>query len=468
MDYLDTIIGNMWARQQREEQREEEPFYVDDEYTDKDLHDNIMDGNMIFIEKYLMDGGNPSRIIMGQFSLLMTAVYFNNISIVRLLLIHKANLENEQSEGNTALSYAAKFGEISINILDLLLKNGANPNHFSEIAVSRRGNAHTPLSNCIRNSRQNDYLNKLKLLLEYSANPNKKDAYGVNALHDAINILNPPKLSETIKILLIYGADIDSVDGGGDSVLFRARLNNSPDALVTLLELGADPYIKNNDGYNVLKDSYFRGAHARLPRHQKILYETINNLHKTNVAYQMLAISKGLDNEHSIEELDEDTLYKLYLSLLEKPYNPLLTRERNQEDLKDITTYGKYIKHVKKGGKRINKRSKHGSNRSKKRTKKNVLPKLKPINDKNVKHKYKLNDPQNKRILAINEGINAESKKTGKTIRKAAISKKGRFNILRIYRKNKRPKECKRITSDMKYIDKKYGLGKTKNICKRS
>ena len=382
MDYLDTIIGNMWARQQREEQStsindlvrsntvmmsEPEPFYVDDEYTDEDLHDNIMNGNMIFIEKYLMDGGNPSRIVMGQFSLLMTAVYFNNISIVRLLLKHNVNLENEQSEGNTALSYAAKFGEISINILELLLKNGANPNHFSEIAASRRGNAHTPLSNCIRNSRQDDYINKLKLLLEYGANPNKKDAYGVNALHDAINILNPPKLSETIKILLIYGADIDSVDGGGDSVLFRARLNNIPDALVTLLELGADPYIKNNDGYNVFKDAYFTRDH------QKILYDTINNLHKTNVAYQMLAISKGLDNEHSIEELDEDTLYKLYLSLLIKPYNPLLTRERNQEDLKDITTYGKYIKHVKKGGKRSKKRSKRKkhSKRSKRSSKSN-------------------------------------------------------------------------------------------------
>ena len=374
MDYLDTIIGNMWARQQSEEQStsindlvrtdtvmmsEPEPFNVDDEYTDKDLHDNIMNGNVDFIVKYISDDGNPNRILMDQFSLLMTAVYFNNISIVRLLLKHKVNLENEQSEGDTALSYAAKFGKVSINILELLLKNKANPNHFSEIAASRRGNAHTPLSNCIRNSMQNDYINKLKLLLESGANPNKTDAYGVNALHDAINILDSPELSETIKILIMYGADIDSVDGGGDGVLFRARLNNSPDALVTLLELGADPYIKNNDGFNVLKDAYFERDH------QKILYKTINNLHKTNVAYQMLAISKGLDNEHPIEELDEDTLYKLYLSLLEEPYNPLPTRERNQ------TTYGKYIK---KGGKHSSKRSK-GGKRSKrsKRNSKNIL-----------------------------------------------------------------------------------------------
>lgn len=125
-------------------------------------------------------------------------------------------------------------------------------------------------------------------------------------------------------------------------------------------------------------------------------------------------------------------------------------------------------KHSKKGGNHSNKRSSKSSNkRSKKNTKKRVLlPKLRPINNKNVKHKYKLSDSQNKRILAIDEGIRDEAKKTGKTLKKAAISKKGRFNILRIYRKNKQPQECKRITSDMKYIDKKYGLGKTTNICK--
>jgi hypothetical protein len=119
---------------------------------------------------------------------------------------------------------------------------------------------------------------------------------------------------------------------------------------------------------------------------------------------------------------------------------------------------------------RSNKHSKKGgNNKQSKNTKKRVLlPKLRPINNKNVKHKYKLSDPQSKRILAIDEGIRDEAKKTGKTLKKAAISKKGRFNILRIYRKNKRPQECKRITSDMKYIDKKYGLGKTTNICKIS
>ena len=94
-----------------------------------------------------------------------------------------------------------------------------------------------------------------------------------------------------------------------------------------------------------------------------------------------------------------------------------------------------------------------------------LLPKLRKISYKNKKHHYKLKDPFRKRKLAIHEGVNREAKKTGKTKKKAAIAKKGRFNILRIYRKNKKIKECNTITHDMKYMDKKYGLGKTKNIC---
>jgi hypothetical protein len=95
-----------------------------------------------------------------------------------------------------------------------------------------------------------------------------------------------------------------------------------------------------------------------------------------------------------------------------------------------------------------------------------TLPKLRKLTQKNKRHKYKLSDPQKKRILAIEEGINSE-KKNKKTKRQAAISKKARFNILRIYRKNNNPTQCRKITKDMMYIDKKYNLGKTNDICKR-
>lgn len=100
----------------------------------------------------------------------------------------------------------------------------------------------------------------------------------------------------------------------------------------------------------------------------------------------------------------------------------------------------------------------------KKKTRK-ILPKLRKISKKNKKYHYHLKDPQKKRILAINEGVQYEIKHKKKTKKQAAIAKKGRFNILRIYRRNNNIKDCNKITKDMLYMDKKYKLGKTKNIC---
>jgi hypothetical protein len=77
-----------------------------------------------------------------------------------------------------------------------------------------------------------------------------------------------------------------------------------------------------------------------------------------------------------------------------------------------------------------------------------------------------LNESKKKRRLAIDEGVINESKKLNVTKKIAAQKKKGRFNILRIYRRNKNKKECEKITEDMKYMDKKYKLGETKNICR--
>lgn len=99
------------------------------------------------------------------------------------------------------------------------------------------------------------------------------------------------------------------------------------------------------------------------------------------------------------------------------------------------------------------------------RTKKNNLPKLRKISYKNKKHRYKLTYNTKKRRMAMNEGVRYEAKTTNKTMKQAAIAKKGRFNILRIYRRYKQPKQCLKITKDMRYLDKKYKLGKTKNIC---
>jgi len=134
-------------------------------------------------------------------------------------------------------------------------------------------------------------------------------------------------------------------------------------------------------------------------------------------------------------------------------------KKRELEFFKNTIKKNDKKKNTKKKRKRKN--TKKGGKKSKKPV---VLPKLRPISYKNKKYRYHIKDPQKKRILAIEEGIQSESKNK-RTKREAAIAKKARFNVLRIYRKNNNYKECKRLTDDMKYISKKYDLGKTKNIC---
>jgi hypothetical protein len=94
-----------------------------------------------------------------------------------------------------------------------------------------------------------------------------------------------------------------------------------------------------------------------------------------------------------------------------------------------------------------------------------LLPKLKPSRNRDKKYHYKLKSSAKLRRMAIDEGINYEKKHTKRNRRQSATAKKGRLNILRIYRRNRNIKDCKKITRDMKYIDEKYKLGKTSDIC---
>ena len=95
------------------------------------------------------------------------------------------------------------------------------------------------------------------------------------------------------------------------------------------------------------------------------------------------------------------------------------------------------------------------------------IPPLEPINygDRKGVMRYKLKDTAQKRHKAINQGVKLTKKVYGDT-RTAAIKKKARFNVLRIYRRFKNPAACRKITSDMRYIDRKYiPGGKTNPIC---
>lgn len=190
--------------------------------------------------------------------------------------------------------------------------------------------------------------------------------------------------------------------------------------------------------YNTLKDSF-----EELERQYK--------LHMDNIVLTDEPINS---NFHTFLPAGDDESYLNTKSNLLADRNEKLTME--QTGLIDPNLMKTDTDPVITGG------------RKKKRKTRKKLPKLRKLSKKKVRHRYKLKSSTRKRRMALNEGVRAESKKRRTTLKKAAISKKGRFNLLRIYRRNKDPKGCRKITRDMRYLDKKYKLGKTKDICKKS
>lgn len=332
----------------------ETTFDINEIYTDELLHDNIHNGNLEYIVKYLTDGGNPSRIIMDQFSLLMCAVYFNQSSIVNILLMHGAYTESKNSRGETALDYATKFEKVSVYILTLLLDNNANYNNISNDGYR------TTLQQCIGSSlthsdnlkKDTQYI-KLRLLLEYGADPNYKNELNQDALHYAVDKLEYPILVEILKLFIIYGGNINSLNWDNDSLLFRARIHGYKDidTILFLLDWGANPYLKNKMGIDIFNLNYFEDRGRGLSNNDinEAINKKIEELHKTNVAYQMLNIAKGIE-ENPLEELSDDLLEKTYQKLLDEPYNSKLTLERKMEDLNDLEIYGKYVKRTNLSG----------------------------------------------------------------------------------------------------------------------
>ena len=200
--------------------------------------------------------------------------------------------------------------------------------------------------------------------------------------------------------------------------------------------------------YNILMDNF-----EELERQYQLHMQNI--VQRDNV--------DDVELTYKLPDSDDRSNYLTTASMKFANQNQQLTQKRlglYDPKLADTDSESKSAANVYFGGKKKRKNKKR-------KTRKN-LPKLRILTKKNVRHHYKLKYSTRKRRMAINEGVRAEAKKRDITMKKAAISKKGRFNLLRMYRKNKNPKACRKITRDMRYMDKKYKLGKTKNICKKS
>ncbi len=154
------------------------------------------------------------------------------------------------------------------------------------LAAGANSNARDPKTGCTLLMLA-DKSNMAKLLLDHGADPTLRDRQGATALHHAvlssealeiipqllakgadINARAPGRLQETpfmtaikhffqddpiygakvMQLLAQNGANIDAVDESGYTVLINAVVNDKPDLVRLMVELGADIHLKAKDG----------------------------------------------------------------------------------------------------------------------------------------------------------------------------------------------------------------------------
>lgn len=161
------------------------------------------------------------------------------------LLRNKANMTvHGKPDGLTALHAAVVFGgsEGFVETAKLLLDNGAPINHKSVDGML------TPL-HC---ASAKGHVACVKLLLERGADVHALDKFNSTPLRIAASNANSldhlDRFRQTADLLLKAGADINASSAAGNTPLHSIAKLGDADVLRWMLEKGADPYKKNNDG----------------------------------------------------------------------------------------------------------------------------------------------------------------------------------------------------------------------------
>lgn len=171
---------------------------------------------------------------------LMLAAQRNAEGTIKLLLEAGARVNARDKAGKTALSYAASYpaGPESVKAL---VAAGADVNAADE-------SGETPLMAATSNNEET-----LRVLLESGAKAsvNAKDRGGVTALMRAAF-----KGPGVVRALIAAGADVNSADAAGRTVLMHTALfNPSVETLDALLKAGAEVNAKDKQGRTALMHS---------------------------------------------------------------------------------------------------------------------------------------------------------------------------------------------------------------------
>ena len=166
------------------------------------------------------------------------AVMQNNIEIVEMLINAGANVNASDRQGVTPLHKAR-----SITIASLLIDKGANinaPGHANFSPLHRVAEA------CAENTEARKVV---KLLIGRGADPNYRGDGGTTPLMSVVTWNDDV---ETVKLLLEGGALINTTNSKGATPLMQACKKEHTKVAYFLLNNGADPAMRRDDGSSAL------------------------------------------------------------------------------------------------------------------------------------------------------------------------------------------------------------------------
>ena len=186
---------------------------------------------------------------------LMTAIKTNNLKFVELLIKNGADINQFCISQQTPLSLAIfniqNIGEKAISMVKLLINHGAHVNKVLNLSSDDDIESGKPpiFTTNVNLAISMESEKCLEVLLKNGANPNFIDSKGRTPLMYAVLTS-----LDMVKKLLAHGADPNLTDFEGRTPLTLAIVDNEvdEDIIKILLEHGANPNVRDKSGYTPL------------------------------------------------------------------------------------------------------------------------------------------------------------------------------------------------------------------------